>query len=144
MEFLRRGVWEARDPLEAFLQQGVRHSRRNGDPRACLASRRALFAAVTRPSRSKRLEQPPVAGSLDPSELSVAAGGVDSATTDGYTPSMTISREDPRFWDVRTLERRVRKGLINRKDVEKHLKSLDDSKDRVAPPPEDDDSELAG
>ena len=46
---------------------------------------------------------------------------------------MTISREDPRFWDVRTLDRRVRKGLITKKDIEKHLKSVDDSKDRVAP-----------
>jgi hypothetical protein len=43
---------------------------------------------------------------------------------------MSISREDPRFWDVRTLERRVRKGLIGRKDVEKHLKSLDDVAER--------------
>jgi hypothetical protein len=51
---------------------------------------------------------------------------------------MTISREDPRFWDVRTIERRIRKGLVSRKDLEKHLKTIDDSKDRVAPPPEDD------
>jgi len=39
---------------------------------------------------------------------------------------MSIPREDPRFWDVRTLERRIRKGLVTRKDVEKHVKSLDD------------------
>lgn len=51
---------------------------------------------------------------------------------------MTISREDPRFWDIRTIERRVRKGVVTRKDVDKHIKSLDDSKDRVAPPAEDD------
>ena len=50
---------------------------------------------------------------------------------------MTLSREDPRFWDVRTLERRIRKGLVSRKDVDKHVKSLDDSKDRVAPPPDE-------
>jgi hypothetical protein len=50
---------------------------------------------------------------------------------------MTISRDDRRFWDIRTLDRRVRKGLISRKDIEKHVKSLEDSKDRVAPPPED-------
>jgi hypothetical protein len=56
---------------------------------------------------------------------------------------MTISREDPRFWDIRTLERRIRKGLINRKDVEKHVKSLEDSKDRIAPP-SDDDGPLSG
>ena len=51
---------------------------------------------------------------------------------------MTISREDPRFWDVRTIERRIRKGVVTRKDLEKHMKSVEDSKDRVAPPPEDD------
>jgi hypothetical protein len=56
---------------------------------------------------------------------------------------MTLSREDPRFWDVRTLERRVRKGLINKKDIEKHVKSLDDSKARVAPPEEDESDEDA-
>ena len=46
---------------------------------------------------------------------------------------MTISREDPRFWDIRTLERRVRKGLITKKDIDKHQKSVEDSKDRIAP-----------
>ena len=46
---------------------------------------------------------------------------------------MTISREDPRFWDVRTLERKLRKGIISRKDYDKHLKSLDDSSGKVAP-----------
>ena len=39
---------------------------------------------------------------------------------------MTITRDDPRFWDVRTLERRLRKGQISKKDYEKHLKSLPD------------------
>ncbi len=48
--------------------------------------------------------------------------------------AMTISREDPRFWDIRTLDRRVRKGVISRKDVDKHLKSLDDAKSKIAPP----------
>jgi len=50
---------------------------------------------------------------------------------------MTISREDPRFWDIRTLDRRIRKGLVTRKDLDKHIKALDDSKDRVAPADED-------
>ena len=50
---------------------------------------------------------------------------------------MTISREDPRFWDSRTIERRIRKGLVSRADLAKHLKSLDDSKDRIAPVEED-------
>jgi len=39
---------------------------------------------------------------------------------------MSISREDPRFWDVRTLDRRVRKGQLSRKEVDKHLKALPD------------------
>ena len=39
---------------------------------------------------------------------------------------MTITRDDPRFWDVRTLERRLRKGQINKKDYEKYLKALPD------------------
>ncbi len=43
---------------------------------------------------------------------------------------MTISREDPRFWDVRTIDRRVRRGQITRKDVEKHFKGLPDVADR--------------
>ncbi len=54
---------------------------------------------------------------------------------------MTISKEDPRFWDVRTLERRIRKGQLTTKDIEKHTKSLDDSKDRIAPREEDSEDE---
>ena len=46
---------------------------------------------------------------------------------------MTITRDDPRFWDVRTLERRLRKGQITKKDYEKHLKSLDDVAAKQAP-----------
>jgi hypothetical protein len=47
---------------------------------------------------------------------------------------MTItSREDPRFWDVRTLERRMRKGHLSRKDYEKYIKGLDDSAGKAAP-----------
>jgi hypothetical protein len=46
---------------------------------------------------------------------------------------MTIKQDDPRFWDVRTLERRLRKGQITKKDYEKHLKSLDDVADKQAP-----------
>ena len=51
---------------------------------------------------------------------------------------MTLSREDPRFWDVRTMERRIRKGVLTHKEVDKHHKSVPDSKDRVAPREEDD------
>ena len=46
---------------------------------------------------------------------------------------MTVSRDDPRYWDVRTLERRLRTGQVSRKDYEKHLKSLPDSADKAAP-----------
>jgi hypothetical protein len=46
---------------------------------------------------------------------------------------MTIAKEDPRFWDVRTLDRRIRKGHITRKDVDKHVKSLPDVSDKIAP-----------
>ncbi|HEY7956718.1 MAG: hypothetical protein ACHQ17_12345 [Polyangia bacterium] len=56
---------------------------------------------------------------------------------------MTISREDPRFWDVRTLDRHVRKNHITRKDVDKYLKALPDSGDKAATvaldAPDDDD-----
>jgi hypothetical protein len=58
--------------------------------------------------------------------------------------AMTITRDDPRFWDVRTLERRLRKGQINKKDYEKHLKSLDDVAAKQAPielSDDDDDDE---
>ena len=44
---------------------------------------------------------------------------------------MTISREDPRFWDVRTLDRRLRRGQVTSKDIEKHLKSLPDVADKA-------------
>ena len=50
---------------------------------------------------------------------------------------MTISREDPRFWDRRTLDRRVRRGLASHKDIEKFVKSLPDVADKAAPPEED-------
>ena len=44
---------------------------------------------------------------------------------------MTISREDPRFWDVRTIERRMRQGTLSKKDYDKHLKSLPDVADKA-------------
>jgi len=45
---------------------------------------------------------------------------------------MTITRDDPRFWDVRTLERRLRKGQITKKEYEKHVKALPDVEDKKA------------
>ena len=47
-----------------------------------------------------------------------------------------------RLFDVRTIERNIKKGLVTRKDYEKHLKALADSAEKVAPPeehPDDDD-----
>lgn len=38
-----------------------------------------------------------------------------------------------RLFDVRTIERNIKKGLITRKDYEKHLKSLNDATEKVAP-----------
>jgi hypothetical protein len=46
---------------------------------------------------------------------------------------MTIKQDDPRFWDVRTLERRLRRGQITKKDIEKHLKSLPDVAEKQSP-----------
>ena len=46
---------------------------------------------------------------------------------------MNITKEDPRFWDVRTIDRRVRRGLLNRKDYDKYLKSLPDVADKAQP-----------
>jgi hypothetical protein len=45
---------------------------------------------------------------------------------------MTITRDDPRFWDVRTLERRMRKGQITKKDVVKHVQGLPDVEEKKA------------
>lgn len=43
---------------------------------------------------------------------------------------MTITRDDPRFWDVRTIERRIRRGQTSRKDLDKYLKGLPDVVDK--------------
>ena len=39
-----------------------------------------------------------------------------------------------RLFDVRIIERNVRKGLTTRKDYDKYLKSLPDVSDKIAPP----------
>jgi hypothetical protein len=51
-----------------------------------------------------------------------------------------------RLFDRRVVERNIKKGIITRKDYEKHLKSLDDKATNVASPeeriedgPDDDD-----
>jgi hypothetical protein len=40
---------------------------------------------------------------------------------------------DLRNYDMRIVERSLKRGLISRKEYEKHLKSLPDSKDKVRP-----------
>ena len=62
------------------------------------------------------------------------------------SPAMSSTREAAdkahRLFDVRTIERSIKKGLITRKDYEKHLKALADATEKVAPPEEhpDDDA----
>ena len=49
-----------------------------------------------------------------------------------------------RLFDVRTIERNIKKGFVTRKDYEKHLKTLADAAEKVAPPeehPDDDDDD---
>ena len=44
-----------------------------------------------------------------------------------------MARDDvktSRIYDRRTVERNIKKGLLTRKDYEKHLKSLDDVADK--------------
>jgi hypothetical protein len=41
--------------------------------------------------------------------------------------------KNPRLFDTRTVDRNIRKGLITRKDYEKHLKGLSDAAEKIAP-----------
>ena len=65
----------------------------------------------------------------------------------GYFPR-AMSNPSDRLYDIRILERNIRKGLIARKDVEKYLKSLPDRADNAAPivndDTDDDDHESGG
>jgi len=42
-----------------------------------------------------------------------------------------------RLFDIRTIERNIKKGLTTRKDYEKHLKALADAAAKVAPVDDD-------
>jgi hypothetical protein len=53
---------------------------------------------------------------------------------------MTATR-DEKTYDVRTLERRLRRGLISKKDYEKYLKGLPDTTAKAAAPDDDDDDD---
>lgn len=44
-----------------------------------------------------------------------------------------MNRDESRLYDVRTLERRLRKGILSKKDFDKYLKSLPDAAGKVAP-----------
>jgi hypothetical protein len=44
----------------------------------------------------------------------------------------TKDKEGDRLYDVRLLERNIKRGLLTRKDYDKHLKSLPDVKDKAA------------
>jgi hypothetical protein len=48
-----------------------------------------------------------------------------------------MSREEEaknvRLYDVRTIDRTIRKGLVTRKDYDKYLKALPDVSDKAAP-----------
>ena len=52
-----------------------------------------------------------------------------------------MSREeevkDVRLFDLRTVERNIKRGLITRKEYERHLKSLPDASENVTPPEAD-------
>ena len=45
---------------------------------------------------------------------------------------MSKETPDPRLYDVRNIERNLKRGLLTRKDYEKYLKGLPDSKDKAA------------
>lgn len=46
------------------------------------------------------------------------------------------SEKDARLFDNRTIERNIKRGVITRKDYEKHLKTLPDIKDKLLDPVE--------
>jgi hypothetical protein len=56
-----------------------------------------------------------------------------------YTqPAMSKDKEakeptETRIYDRRTVERNIKRGVISRKDYEKHVKSLPDAADKVRP-----------
>jgi hypothetical protein len=46
--------------------------------------------------------------------------------------SRDVDPKTARLYDKRTVERNIKKGLISRKDYEKHLKTLEDVSDKGA------------
>jgi len=61
--------------------------------------------------------------------------------------SRDAESKNDRLYDKRTVERSIKKGLLTRKDYEKHLKTLDDAAPKGVlggPEPGDDDADGAG
>ncbi len=54
-----------------------------------------------------------------------------------------MTTRDEIQYDVRTLERKIRKGIINRKDFDKYLKNLPDRTENIAPPEETEQGDAA-
>ena len=52
-----------------------------------------------------------------------------------------MTTREETVYDVRKLERKLRKGLINKKDYEKYLKGLPDRAENIAPVERDEDEE---
>lgn len=46
---------------------------------------------------------------------------------------MIIQRTDPRFWDVRVVERRIRRGELTRAELDAQLNTLPDVTDHSTP-----------
>jgi hypothetical protein len=44
---------------------------------------------------------------------------------------MLIQRTDPRFWDVRLFERRLRRGELTRAEIDAHLLTLPDTTEKA-------------
>lgn len=48
-----------------------------------------------------------------------------------WDPMSKETANDSRQWDVRYLERNLKRGVVSRKDYDKYLKSLPDAKDKA-------------
>jgi hypothetical protein len=45
-----------------------------------------------------------------------------------------LDHVNPRLLDTRTIDRNIKRGLVSRKDYDKHVKALPDVKDKILPP----------
>src|SRR5207248_9896984 len=90
--------------------------------------RRAIFPAMG-----------PISVVLDAGAATPRAGRLDLQRGVDYSGA-AMSRDDEaknvRLFDRRVVERNIKKGLVTRKDYEKHLKSLSDVAANIASPDE--------